>query len=741
MLFPHEKEWMRNYDNFSFEHFKENKLTGIPIASALGVADAELLSYYDHKYDSENNRFVLQLDFYDPTNYRKLEDFVAEASLSVMGEKINIKLLENFNDDFSHFRQRIISALRPFSPILQLNLLKKSSIICNESIAAIVEDTTRVASIGSSVFAIELFMKLRDNNELDNFSNILFSSNEYLANLSSRPMLMKKPWPHQTEALEKWLENNGEGILEMATASGKTLVGLAIAEHLFNTHGKLNVLILAHSKAILNQWRTEAIEKLGLIADKNLDYDSALSFKGRFRMEFNTLQTVYKNPEWYPTDLLIVDEVHHGAGKEHRNALKVPSKWKLGLSATVEEGERERVLDEYLGKTVYEFTLTDAIEKGIVPEFKVYLHKTFLDISEDKEFEAISEKIKNMLKYINLNYSKKIKEISNGKYVQFDSLSDFVRSMERARYSGIDVPEEWNKLSGLIFKRRQIIHQSSPKIESGIKLALIEGKCKKCVIFSMDIETCDRIYGALVNNLNAYRIHSDLSDKQVKYELEMFKKCETGVLIAPKMLDEGINIPDAEIGINISSAKTKLQLVQRIGRILRKGSNKKPVFHHFVALPRTMNFIDSEDSFSYLNDLVWIQDVTSKMGITAEMYDGQNTELNELEILSERMVYSYYSKHSEINTADFGTIKAYNIIRMLDETSNYNELSPRQMLISLLENEKEPISNSRWIELLRIAHGNNPKINLPGHHWLLLISGRDSKKLKSILETGRLPTT
>ncbi|WP_406661416.1 DEAD/DEAH box helicase family protein [Methanolobus sp. ZRKC3] len=260
MIFPHEKAWIRNYDDFSFEQFKENKLNGLPIASALGIADAELLNYYDHKYDHYNNRFFLQLDFYNPENYKNLQHFVADASLSVIGEKIDLDKLNNFKDDFSLFRETLISTLRPFSLIYQLNLLRKLSMDCTGT-TSMINDCYKVASIGSSVFAIELFIRLMDSDKLDNFSNNLFAPPEYLTDFSSRPKLMMKPWPHQAEALEKWLENGGKGILEMATASGKTLVGLAIAEHLFNTHGKLNVLVLAHSKAILNQWRTEAIDR------------------------------------------------------------------------------------------------------------------------------------------------------------------------------------------------------------------------------------------------------------------------------------------------------------------------------------------------------------------------------------------------------------------------------------------------------------------------------------------------
>lgn len=737
IIFPHEKEWMSNYDSYSFDHFKETKLKGLPIASALGIADAELLNYYDHKYDPENNRFVLQLDFYDPGNYKNLEDFVADAALNVIGEKIDRNKSNEFKDEFAEFRKTLISTMRPFSFLHQLNLLKKISMKCIGDTSTI-DDCFKIASIGSSVFAIELFVKLADGNVLDDFSNILVEPYKYLADLSSRPKLMLKPWDHQSEAMRIWLEKGGKGILEMATATGKTLVGLAISEHLFNLNGKLDILVLAHSKTILNQWKKEAIENLGLIADEDLNYNYGLSFKNKFRMHFNTLQTVYKHPELYPTDLLIVDEVHHGAGKEYRKALSVPSKWKLGLSATVEGDERERILDKYLGKTIYKFTLKDAREKGIIPEFKLYIHRTFLDIAEENEFNNISEKIKNMLKYINFNDSKKIRQLSNGKFSEFDNISDFVKTMEKARYDGIEVPEEWNKLTGLIFQRRKIIHQSSPKIESGINLALKEGTIKKCVIFSMDIETCERIYGSLVEDINAYRIHSGLKDREIKHELEMFKRCGNGVLIAPRMLDEGINIPDAEVGINISSAKTKLQLVQRMGRVLRNRPGKKPVFHHFVALPRSMSFIGSEDSFSYLSDLVWIQDITSKMGISTEMYDTSNKEISELERLSEQVLYDYYSKHLEVNTSDFGTIKAHNIIRSLDERSDKSEASPRQMLIHLLEKEKGTISDSRWIELLRLVHCKKSMIDIPGHHWLLLISGRDPGKLKYVLETGRV---
>ena len=108
------------------------------------------------------------------------------------------------------------------------------------------------------------------------------------------------------------------------------------------------------------------------------------------------------------------------------------------------------------------------------------------------------------------------------------------------------------------------------------------------------------------------------------------------------MLDEGIEIPDAEVGINVPSSKTKLQLIQRLGRILRNRPGKRPVFHHFVAVPR--NYIVSEDSFTYQNDLAWITDVALKMGIPiTEEVSADAGVLSAFERESEDAVRAYYA--------------------------------------------------------------------------------------------------
>jgi len=80
------------------------------------------------------------------------------------------------------------------------------------------------------------------------------------------------------------------------------------------------------------------------------------------------------------------------------------------------------------------------------------------------------------------------------------------------------------------------------------------------------------------------------------------------------MLDEGIDVPNAEVGINVTGTKTKLQLVQRMGRVLRKHGDQRPHFHHFIAMPDE-NYIAGLDSKEYVQELNWVRELGETIGV------------------------------------------------------------------------------------------------------------------------------
>lgn len=111
---------------------------------------------------------------------------------------------------------------------------------------------------------------------------------------------------HQKRAIEAWLKNGGRGILEMATGTEKTVVSLYAIQKLSRDNQKINVLVTAHSRAILEQWKREACEKLGILSSGGYEIPINTKF---VRIEFETIQKLIRTERY--TDLLIVDEVHH----------------------------------------------------------------------------------------------------------------------------------------------------------------------------------------------------------------------------------------------------------------------------------------------------------------------------------------------------------------------------------------------------------------------------------------------
>lgn len=66
------------------------------------------------------------------------------------------------------------------------------------------------------------------------------------------------------------------------------------------------------------------------------------------------------------------------------------------------------------------------------------------------------------------------------------------------------------------------------------------------------------------------------TNKQERIEiLEKFRSGKYNVIVTSSVLDEGIDVPDASIGIVLGGYGTSRQFIQRLGRILRKKENKK----------------------------------------------------------------------------------------------------------------------------------------------------------------------
>jgi superfamily II DNA or RNA helicase len=179
------------------------------------------------------------------------------------------------------------------------------------------------------------------------------------------PVLMVSLWVNQQEGLKEWIDHGRSGILEMATATGKTVAGIGAIAHLcgvlpnhdFDIWGSeartddAEIAVIAHSNAILSQWDHETRDLLGLNiagADSSGQPDP-LSF-ATGTIEFHTIHSLLPQHGGAPDkqyDLVICDEAHHyantseGGFGDALDSLRTDAM--LGLSATIEgEGSAKR---------------------------------------------------------------------------------------------------------------------------------------------------------------------------------------------------------------------------------------------------------------------------------------------------------------------------------------------------------------------------------------------------------------
>jgi superfamily II DNA or RNA helicase len=69
--------------------------------------------------------------------------------------------------------------------------------------------------------------------------------------------------------------------------------------------------------------------------------------------------------------------------------------------------------------------------------------------------------------------------------------------------------------------------------------------------------------------------HQTVTDERTEI-LERFRTGEYSMLVTSQVLDEGIDVPAANVGIILSGSASKRQYAQRLGRILRPTEDREP---------------------------------------------------------------------------------------------------------------------------------------------------------------------
>lgn len=353
--------------------------------------------------------------------------------------------------------------------------------------------------------------------------------------------------PYQEEAYNNWL-NVKKGSVIMPTGAGKTVLALKIIEQL-NT----STFIVVPTLDLVKQWKEELINAFSLEIGEYTGNKKVLR-----AITVSTYDSAYLNAEHLGNkfELLIFDEVHHLASEGYQNIAEMfVSPYRLGLTATYERADgKHKELNRIIGGKVYEIE-TDELTGDYLADFERKKIKVAFKEEEREEYEETYNIFKQYL-------------IS--RQITLRSGSDFKKIVMR---SGRDL--EARKAILARNKAEKMAFNSQNKIE---KLKELLDKENRTIIFTKYNNTVYRIARRFLIPCITHKTYKSEREEI----LRKFKQGKYKVIVSSRVLDEGINVPEANVGIIISGTGSSREYTQRLGRLLRPRPNKKAILYELI---------------------------------------------------------------------------------------------------------------------------------------------------------------
>ena len=337
----------------------------------------------------------------------------------------------------------------------------------------------------------------------------------------------------QKKALNSWAANGYIGSIIAGTGFGKSRCGVLAIAHALKQGD--SALIIVPTVQLQDQFKEE-FHKWDL--ENCLDNVEILCYQSAYKLTSNHY------------DIVLCDEVHLGLSSQYRKFFDNNTYDKLlCMTATLPEEQEYKDLLNMLAPTVYKISLDACVAAGIVSPYHIYCKPLQLTPVEQKEYK----KINNSFVYYKYQL---------GQFNAFD---------EAQRIMGDKNAHPSDKKCAVIFsrairERKKIVDFASNKIAEFQKLVL-NNMGSKILAFSGANDFTDQLC-ASVSPLSA-TYHSKKTKKQREKALEDFRTNKINVLCSTKALNQGLDIPDANMGIMCGITSKALPMIQRIGRLIR----------------------------------------------------------------------------------------------------------------------------------------------------------------------------
>ncbi|MFQ5980454.1 MAG: DEAD/DEAH box helicase [Candidatus Heimdallarchaeota archaeon] len=347
----------------------------------------------------------------------------------------------------------------------------------------------------------------------------------------------------QKEAFEKWKEK-GRGTLILPTGSGKTFLGMQAVSEL-----KQATLIVVPTIDLVDQWRSN-LQQLGLSEKSIGQYGGGTQKLAPITVSTYESARIYLHRFRTRTGLIIFDEVHHLSGERWLSiAQGMIAPFRMGLTATLgNDHPAFEEIEQFVGPILFSMTPRELRELGHVASYIIKRLPVPLSESEKEEYIAHRSTYLQYLRRTGLNRARN----------PYQEL--LYRAYEPEARAALAAHRQARALQFNAREKTQLVREILRKHPG-----------EKSLIFSESVSFAERVSRELLIPV----ITGKTPSEERRAVLAGFRKGLLRVLATSRVLDEGVDVPDASVGIIVSGSAQVRQFIQRLGRILRPVPKKE----------------------------------------------------------------------------------------------------------------------------------------------------------------------
>ena len=509
-----------------------------------------------------------------------------------------------------------------------------------------------------------------------------------------------KLYAWQQECLTAWEDHHFRGIVHVATGAGKTVLALNAIDLYLSRFPDARVKIVLPTIPLARQWQTALLHHIkdpslrpGFYGGGTRDRADRPIMIYIVNSARNTLADhIRRDFALGRRVLLICDECHHYQSPQNRlifdfarSSFAAGGQYAcLGLSATPFDSPDSAVLTDALGPEIYRYDVRQASADGIVSPFIVSEVAVSFLPREKEAYQRLSLELALLIKKI-LNRWPELRGLSSGAFMKA------IRKI--AGSAGMD-PE--NPAAAFLLKtweRKEISVLADARLLCGLALIGQLPEKERIIIFCERISQAERMARAIRHRYGQICAvyHSKMSKDARTRNMEDFRNGTVRILVSCRCLDEGLDVPDATVGIVLSGAAVPRQRIQRLGRILRRAEGKMSASLYYLYVRES-----SEDA-AYLPGL--------ESGITASVYfrSAERSFENDL------YLYAALKILDSARSAGLTEVQLRELRRCLNEgLARTDYLLPAEIQKKLSASAGDTHSKNYWHAMLRMGYLFSP---------------------------------